>query len=176
MINFISDAITTHLNRNTLTPVKDPIVSVGKPPALTNDAYLSFLQGRYEIATSNPAVSKEAIFEKLSNKLEDLRNLNDDWDKDGAEAPNFESIDKAREILKIISNKELVPTNVSPSVEGGISIYFMKGNKYADIECFNSGEVLTSKADRINEPEVTELYNENDIKAFLEQIKSFLND
>lgn len=173
-------AISTNNYRSLTDIIKNPAVSVGKPPPFTETRFYSaFQQGRYEIASAfsftSEIASKANIFARLFNQLEDLRDLKDNWDKDGAEAPNFASIDEAHEILEIISEVKLTPTNISPSVEGGINIYFIKDNKYADIECFNSGEVLTSKSDRINEPEVTELYNEGDVKAFIEEIKEFLS-
>lgn len=180
-MTFVTDAaISNKVPQSLLDVIKNPTVSVGKPPPFTEPYfYAAFQQGRYEVASAfsfvPEASRRENFFTKLFNKLEDFRDLKDDWDKDGAEAPNFASIDKSREILEIISGVNITPTNISPSVEGGISTYFIKDNKYADIECFNSGEVLTSKSDRVNEPEITELFNEDDVINFAEQIKEFIS-
>lgn len=171
----ISDAITI-IPKEPQQQFKDSMVHVGKPPAFTIETHISFLQDKYGIAYAARNVEKENAFAKLSEKLDYLLQLEDDWDNDGAEAPNGESIDTARQILGLIYETDLIPTAITPSVEGGVSIYFVKGDKYADIECFNSGEVLTSKSDRINEPEITELNNENEVKAFLKSIETFLND
>lgn len=180
MIFTNSDAITSNYYQRDITTSKDPIIIVGKPPVFTENLYLSFLQGRYEVATANPhifaPVEENTSFTKLFDKIETLSSLKDGWDKDGAEAPNFKSIDTSRHILGILNEADFMPTNVSASVEGGVNIYFVKDNKYADIECFNSGEVLTSESDRINKPIVTELKDENDVKKFVEKIKLFFND
>ncbi len=171
----ISDAVTINQKEPRLQ-IKEPTVHVGKPPTHTIDTYFSLLQNKYGIAYSTKDTDKENTFAKLSEKLDYLLQLEDDWDDDGAEAPNADSIKVARKILGIIYETNLIPTAISPSVEGGVNIYFIKGNKYADIECFNSGEVLTSKSDRVNEPEITELNNEDEVKVFLQNIESFLND
>lgn len=36
----------------------------------------------------------------------------------------------------------LLPTRIIPSADGGVTITFYAGDRYADIECFNSGEIL----------------------------------
>jgi hypothetical protein len=170
-----SDAITIYRKEARL-PINSATVQVGKPPAFTTDNYVIFFQDKYRVAYANKNIEKENAFAKLSENLDYLFQLEDNWDSDGAEAPNTESIKISRQILGLIYETDLIPTAISPSVEGGVSIYFIKGDKYADFECFNSGEVLTSKSDRINEPEITELNNKGDVRAFLENIEVFLND
>ncbi len=46
------------------------------------------------------------------------------------------------------------PTRVIASAEGGIAICFSNGERYADIECLNSGEVLGVTSNRRDLPDV----------------------
>jgi hypothetical protein len=79
-----------------------------------------------------------AAYKRLSR----LAALENDWDSYGAEAPSRVSIDTARNILDVLAGADFEPTSVDPSAEGGVCLSFRRGNRYADIECFNSGEIL----------------------------------
>ncbi|MGI8638884.1 MAG: hypothetical protein ACR2MG_02905 [Pyrinomonadaceae bacterium] len=114
-------------------------------------------------------------FESFYKKLRGFSKLNKGWDSYDAEPPDLLAIAKTREILKKLEELNFVPTDVCPSVEGGASIYFVKGNKYADVECFNSGEILGGVANREDEPTVLEI-DLNTIGGFIERIQQFLND
>jgi hypothetical protein len=75
-------------------------------------------------------------------KLARLACLNDDWDSYGAESPNQKSIEAARGVLDVLADVDFEPTSIDPSAEGGVCLSFQLGDRYGDIECFNSGEVL----------------------------------
>ena len=75
-------------------------------------------------------------------KLARLASLNADWDSYGAEVPNQESIDAARNVLRFLAEADFEPTSIDPSVEGGVCLSFQHGGRYGDIECFNCGEIL----------------------------------
>jgi len=76
-------------------------------------------------------------------ELDHLRTLPDDWDGYGAETPSEEAISLARMVLDAIHETEsaIEPTRVVASAEGGVVVCFARGDRYADIECFNSGEM-----------------------------------
>lgn len=79
------------------------------------------------------------IFE---TRLAQLRAVQENWDSYGAPAPNAASIESARHVLDLMDLNDLIPTQILPSAEGGIGICFVKGDRYADIECSNDGEIL----------------------------------
>ncbi|MDQ3713447.1 MAG: hypothetical protein M3388_14665 [Acidobacteriota bacterium] len=114
-------------------------------------------------------------FEPLYKKLRSFSALINGWDGYNAEKPNLLAIARTRSILTKLEELNFVPTDVCPSVEGGTSIYFIKGNKYADFEFFNSGENLAGMSDRVDEPIVLEV-DFDGIETSIERIQQFLND
>ena len=64
-----------------------------------------------------------------------------------------------------------------PSVEGGLSLLFVNGDKYADIECDNDGDVLVGMSDRTGDPELWELNLEgNNLNTTVDRIREFLKN
>ena len=76
------------------------------------------------------------------SRLQMMRSLPADWSSHEAAPPNAVAIRNAGEVLKALSEFDLQPTHINPSAEEGVCISFRNGKKYADIECFNSGDVL----------------------------------
>lgn len=87
---------------------------------------------------------KFALFKK---QIENLRSLDSSWSAYQQESPNEIAIECALDILSIIRAESMVPLQIMPSAEGGVAIVFAKANKYADIECFNDGNVVISLSD-----------------------------
>jgi hypothetical protein len=75
-------------------------------------------------------------------ELKALRSLSNNWNGYGAEAPRACSIYMAEFLLYVLQNKNFPPSKVMPSVNGGVAICFIRGEQYADFECFNTGEIL----------------------------------
>lgn len=63
------------------------------------------------------------------------------WNSE-AVRPNETAKKWARYILDLAHSVGLVPEAVIPSAEGGIGFVFGLGRHYADIECFNDGEIV----------------------------------
>lgn len=74
-----------------------------------------------------------------------------------AEPPNNTALNWASKTLEILSKTGLSPTRITPSVENGIGISFISDNRYADIECFNEGDILAVTSDGQGNPEVWEV-------------------
>jgi hypothetical protein len=85
--------------------------------------------------------SKIALIE-LDKTLKRLASLPGNWDSYGSEAPSPTAVSNAAILAKAFIGIGLIPDAVTASAEGGIAICFMRDQKYADVECFNSGEVL----------------------------------
>lgn len=86
--------------------------------------------------------SARARAEEMQRTVYSLGNLSPNWDSYGAPTPNDASIGNAIRVLKILESLHLDPAGVLPSAEGGVGICFVRGDRYADIECSNEGEVL----------------------------------
>lgn len=144
--------------------------------------------GRNALGASEAKVSSEKLANRLDRttagflqlvrlriKLHRLSELVPNWDGHDAEPPSKLSIQSAERTVSTAIARGLIPTDASPSVEGGTSVYFVKGTKYADFEFFNSGEILIGMSDRQNEPKIIEI-SHDEIPEMLEEFKQFLND
>jgi hypothetical protein len=111
----------------------------------------------------------------LFNRLEKMRSLGNNWDSYGAVAPNARAIFYAQEILSSLMHRDLHPDRVNPSVENGVTFSFSRGDRYADIECFNSGEVLAVTTDGVDEPDVWSVsVTKEEVSHTIERIRAFL--
>lgn len=89
---------------------------------------------------------------ELENRLSQLAGLRGNWDTYGSEAPSAGAVAAAAAIGKAFINFGLIPDVVSPSSEGGVAICFVRNQRYADIECFNSGDTLAVRYSSIENP------------------------
>jgi len=79
---------------------------------------------------------------EIENRLLYLANLPSNWDSYGSDAPSSTAVHSAIAIASTFIRLGLIPDAVTPSPEGGIALCFVRNDRYADIECFNSGETL----------------------------------
>jgi hypothetical protein len=118
-------------------------------PSYTEIANPEILQ-RYKVAEGELIASREGseyirrkIAEiELDHRLRQLAFLHADWDTYGAEPPSQGAITTAASIAKAFIEFGLIPDAVTPSAEGGVAICFVRNEKYADVEFFNSGDVM----------------------------------
>jgi hypothetical protein len=101
---------------------------------------------------------------ELENRLSRLAGLRSNWDTYGSEAPSAEAVAAAGAIGKAFINFGLIPDAVSSSAEGGVAICFVRNQKYADIECFNSGETLAVRYSSTEVPKAWEI-QPNDVAS-----------
>jgi hypothetical protein len=94
---------------------------------------------------------------ELEIRLRQLAGLRTNWDTYGSEPPSRESLSSAGTIAKAFINRGLIPDAVGPSAEGGVAICFVRNQRYADIECFNSGETLAVRYSSDEDPTAWEL-------------------
>lgn len=71
-----------------------------------------------------------------------LANLPHGWDGYAAEPPTGAVIHQAKTALEVLRLAGNEPNRVTASAMGGITIAFWQMNLYADLEMFNSGEIL----------------------------------
>jgi len=129
---------------------------IGIPIAMAPDAVVGVL-----IIPGQPAHAvKERTPHWLAEcyrRLAELQQLPEDWDSYGAAPPNDFAISLARKVLKRLHIVGLPAPHISPSAEDGVCMSFRKGGLYADIECFNSGEMLAATSDGEGDQHVWEV-------------------
>ncbi len=82
---------------------------------------------------------------EFKQHLDTLKAFADDpygWGGPDEERPNEWARYYAMLALMKAFTINLLPTRIIPSADGGVTITFYAGDRYADIECFNSGEIL----------------------------------
>jgi hypothetical protein len=123
----------------------------------------------------SPQCGEEAWFIKYLRKLTEFSRLSQNWDSHDAEPPNAIAINHAKRILSILVRMNFPPSHVTPSVENGVGISFIRGNKYADIECFNTGEILAVTSTGNGDPTVWEVENNSAaIRLTVRKIRDFI--
>src|ERR1035438_3422162 len=86
-------------------------------------------------------------------KLAEMTGLNVDWEAEGSEPPNTDTYANARTVLTVIDILEIPVEYVTASASGGIVVCLKRGEVYADIECFNSGEIWAVVSDHVSAPQ-----------------------
>jgi len=108
-------------------------------------------------------------------RVRELASLRSNWDSYGAPAPTDRSVANATRVLNLLEPLNLDPTRILPSAEGGIGICFIQGNRYADIECSNEGEVLGVYYVGAQMPELLETdASDASVSAALERIRDHI--
>lgn len=124
------------------------------------------------------AVPLTAVSSWLQDALEALARLAQlphDWDSYGAEPPNEVALAHARVVLDVMSEADLKPSHLDASAENGVCLSFIHGSRYADIECFNSGEILAVTSYGDGKPTVWEVSaTPIEIKSAVARIQAYL--
>lgn len=131
-------------------------------PERTEEIFLSQI-----IAVRSHFVQLEQAFTELRDQLSRLRLLPTGWDSYGAPSPNETSLNAAETALSTLRRMNVQPTGIMPSSDGGVGIFFVRGDRYAHVEFENSGDtwVLMYGSD---EPPKTWQLHTNDERALRE--------
>lgn len=115
-------------------------------------------------------------FEMLHQRLDLLSQLKDDWDEDGAKAPNDWAIQRAHAALVCMKEIGLRPFAVLASVENGVGITFESENRYADIEFFNTEKIAAVTDDYESVPKAWDIdsVDQSALNDALSRIKTFI--
>jgi hypothetical protein len=163
-----------HVDPRTRIPANASLVKRNISSSSKPQGYSSKFIITANTVSNNISLNKEYLSE-YDLILDELSKLPIDWDSDGAEPPNSISLYWAKIALNILDEMSFRPNHITPSVENGIGISFISDNKYADIECFNTGEILAVTSDRKEKPNVWEVANNrDDLKSALENIRVFI--
>jgi hypothetical protein len=86
------------------------------------------------------------LFDPLFLQLEKIEMERRHWVREG-DPPSEQSLDDARALLARLQAVGFAPERVIPSAEGGIGMFFRSGQKYADFECSNQGQITAIVSD-----------------------------
>jgi hypothetical protein len=112
-------------------------------------------------------------FDEAWMQLQKLGDLGSNWDSYEAEAPSESARNTAARILSLLVLLSLAPTRIVASSEGGVGICFVNEDRYADFECFNTGEILAVRYRGTGEPYARDVSPEDEaIKTSIEQIRA----
>jgi hypothetical protein len=152
------------------------IASFAEPdPGFTADSM------RYAFSEFNPfhqygqviyVLAGEQSIPSFEDEIQRLRHLSNDFNGYLSEAPNDLSIGLTLRVMRSAAGT-ISPSRLVASAEGGVAIYFSNHRKQADIEVFNSGEMVASITDGQGRPEVWQVAD-GDIKTAIEKISNFL--
>lgn len=114
-------------------------------------------------------------FSSCVKELDRLKLLQRGWDSYDAEPPNAWSLHQARQVLDDLHCVGLKPESIVPSAEHGVGIVFGAGEKFADIECLNSGSILAATSDGHGTIDVWEVGDDHrSMENAIERIRDFI--
>ncbi len=112
--------------------------------------------------------------ERTRELIDATANLSAGWDSYDADPPNDTARLAARRVLDCCLPLGLEP-NVDASAEGGICLSFHRGERYGDVECFNTGEILAVTSPPDNGTDVWQVEDSTDgISRALRKLRDFI--
>ena len=135
----------------------------------------SKLQWQYSIpADPDASTSQLSGFEAHFSKLKALATDHTLWAAP-QQPPSDIALALARFVLQDLQSGDMQPNRVVASAEGGAAVCFINGNKYADIECLDSGTILGVISNKHDRPIVWEIEPyPRDIARAIERIREFI--
>jgi len=146
--------------RSISLPQLAAVMAFDRPFTENDEAVTSRVRAmdRLEISVSAYWQNKTRFVE-ARRRLKGTAALSNGWDTYGAEAPNDLARAAAASILEALETHLLAPTRLMASSEGGIAISFVEGEKRAEIEIYNTGEVAAATYSRGGDATAWELDN-----------------
>lgn len=94
------------------------------------------------------------VFAPFFAAIKATTNLATGWNGYSALVPNAVARKNARQVVELLQNADFAPDSILASADGGIAVVFKQGDRYADIECFNNGEVFTGVSEGKSPPQI----------------------
>lgn len=176
------DATTVEVYPQLVEDSQDPQYLINIP------SFEPFTFGRVESFKQLPSVRKApsgetteiAVINTASpwyadgiKKLSVLQNLEASYDGYGTRPPNAIAAEYADSVLSALADLDFEPSAIDPSSDEGICISFRNHNLYADVECFNTGEVLAETKVDGEEPTIWAI-EPQEINETITKINSFI--
>lgn len=116
------------------------------------------------------------LLNRAQIQLAALAGLKTNWDSYGAPVPNHVALENGARLLEQMTAIELSILRIVPSAEGGVGFCFATGNRYADIESSNDGDILGVKYVGTQTPVLIETDgSEASIEAALEEVRAHIS-
>lgn len=129
-------------------------------------------------AGTNEYIDTIGLDRKFADHFAKLRGIGIEkslW-PEGAEAPSAFAQMWARIALQQFRSDRFPPTRVTASAEGGIAICFVDGEKYADVEFLNAGDILGVVSNRRDRPLAWEIkHSSRSLARAAARIREFFN-
>jgi hypothetical protein len=127
-------------------------------------------------ASKHGANAERAWIHKALEQVAKLKELAPNWNGHDSAPPNPTALYWSEEVLRQLYDLGIKPTRIVPSADEGISILFLRGPKYVNIECFNMGQVAVLLKNRTTSWQGTLSLptDESSMRQHLELIDSFL--
>ena len=98
------------------------------------------------------------------------------WDGYDAPPPTNRAAALALTVQEIMKVEGLHGADVVPDADGGLAFCFFRGEKYADIECLNDGDIFSAISDGQGFREVIHVKDaKGDLQKAVRRISDFLN-
>lgn len=104
------------------------------------------------IDTGRREENQAGWLDQAKARIESFEWLAPGWDGENAQPPNAPARFQAVQALSTLHNLAFAPDAIAPSVEDGVSFAWSRGDRYANIEFFNTGEIVTVYFDRTMPP------------------------
>jgi hypothetical protein len=143
-------------------------------------AWIVYLCGRQKLLAAPMTsgycvVVNDAAYSFADRQLDAMTGLDVDWAEEGAERPNSVSYKNAREVLYAAYFVSMPIEYTTASASSGIVVCFKRGDVYADIECFNSGEIWAIVSSRNGNPQTWQVeLGRASVEAALREINSLV--
>jgi hypothetical protein len=111
------------------------------------DVRLSSIVSSWEGERPSNAVAiavQDPRFERFLERLTSIER--GDWNLDHGDAPDAEALSQARIVIRHLSGSAVVPKKVT-AADGGVSVYFSDGQRFASIEIESGGELVLVLSD-----------------------------
>lgn len=116
------------------------------------------------------------LLNKAQTALYTLAEIRSNWDSYGAPSPNSTALDNAARILQHMKPFDLALVSIVPSAEGGVGFCFARGDRYADIESSNDGDIIGVRYIGIQAPVLIETDGTDiSIEAALQEIRNHIH-
>ena len=135
--------------------------------------WIAYISGNQKLLCAPRSFPQNSFAER---HLARMTGLNVDWDAEDAERPNALAHENARTVLTVADNMAMPVEYTTASINGGIAICFSRAKPYADIECFNSGDIWAVTSNHVDPPTTWQLDSTRiSIEGSLREIRLLTN-
>ena len=157
-------------------PTPNPTIGIYRNLARIDEAVTRPLQGllsgTVRAINGSSFWAGKVRFDEARFRLNATKALTPDWDSYGADAPNALARDLAAKVLTRLEQASMPPALLIPSAEGGIAISFVEGMNRAEIEVYNTGEIMAATYSGQGDPAIWELdISESKLKSAIAAIR-----